>query len=61
MYKDVLRSIDGIAIYPMISLVIFTLFFVFLFIWIKKKDKTYINEMSHLPLNDDIITGNKTE
>jgi cytochrome c oxidase cbb3-type subunit IV len=61
MYKDVLRSIEGIEIYPIISLVIFTLFFVLLFVWIKRKDANYIDEMSHLPLNDDIISGNKTE
>ncbi len=52
MHKEVLRSIDGIEIYPILSLAIFGLFFVAMLIWVIKVDKKYIHDMSELPLSD---------
>lgn len=51
MYKEVLSSVDGIAIYPMISLSIFFIFFMTLLIWIIRKDKNYFTQMAQLPLD----------
>lgn len=51
MYKDVLNSIEGIELYPVISLLIFFLFFVGLFIWMVKVDKSYLKTMAQLPLD----------
>jgi fructose-specific phosphotransferase system IIC component len=60
VYKEALRSIEGIQIYPLISLTIFGLFFISLIIWVMKADKEYIHNMSHLPLTDDeSVVGNK--
>ncbi len=53
MYKETLRSIEGIQIYPLVSLAIFGLFFISLIIWVMQVDKAYIHEMSNLPLIDD--------
>ena len=53
MYKEVLRSINGIEIYPLISLGIFLVFFILLFVWLKQKDSNYFNEMSKLPLDQN--------
>lgn len=50
MYKQVLQHIDGIDIYPVISLVIFFTFFLGLIFWIFTIKKSYITKMSHLPL-----------
>jgi cbb3-type cytochrome oxidase subunit 3 len=50
MYKEALRSIEGIQIYPIISLAIFGLFFIGLIIWVLNADKKYIEEMSNLPI-----------
>jgi uncharacterized membrane protein len=50
MIRNYLQSIDGVEIYPLISLVVFILFFVFMFIWMLKVDKNYIKEMEELPL-----------
>jgi cbb3-type cytochrome oxidase subunit 3 len=47
------ESIDGINIYPMISLLIFFLFFVVLLFYVKKMDKQKVNEISRIPLNDE--------
>ena len=59
MYKDVLQSADGIGTYPMISLVIFFLFFVGLIIWVARYKKSAIEEFSQMPLNDGIVTHEK--
>lgn len=53
MYKEVLRSIEDIDIMPMISLVVFMLFFIGMFIWVVSVDKKYVDHMKWLPLNDE--------
>ncbi|MBL4667865.1 MAG: CcoQ/FixQ family Cbb3-type cytochrome c oxidase assembly chaperone [Flavobacteriales bacterium] len=47
-----LTTIDGIEIFPLISLVIFTVFFIGLFWWVFTAKKSYIKEMEEQPLND---------
>ena len=53
MYKDVLRSIENIDTMPLISLIVFMLFFIGMFIWVIKVDRGYIERMKSLPLNDE--------
>ena len=50
MYKNVLQSIDNIAIWPVISFVIFFLFFLCLLWWVFTADKKMIKKMSELPI-----------
>jgi len=50
VYKEVLRSIDGVEIFPLISFAIFGVFFIGLLYWVFTADKNYINEMKKLPL-----------
>lgn len=52
MYKNVLQSIDHIAIWPVISFVIFFLFFLFLLWWTFTVDKKFIETMKQMPLDD---------
>lgn len=47
------ESIDGVNIYPMISLVIFFLFFVVLLYYVKKMDKSKAKEISQIPLDQE--------
>ena len=51
--KKYAESMDGIDIYPMISLLIFFLFFVALLYYVKKMDKTKVNEISRIPLDQE--------
>lgn len=51
--KKYAESMDGINIYPMISLVIFFLFFVVLLFYVKKMDKTKVTEISRIPLDQE--------
>jgi hypothetical protein len=48
-----MESILGIEIYPLISFVIFFVFFVVVAIWVLKLNKNFINKMSNLPLEGD--------
>lgn len=51
--KQYAESIDGINIYPMISLIIFFLFFVVLLYYVMKMDKSKAKKISRIPLDDD--------
>ena len=51
--KDNMASIDGVEIYPIISLVIFAAFFAGLLWWVFKADKKKIDKMKQMPLSDD--------
>ena len=53
--KHNMETIDGVAIFPILSLVIFFTFFVGLGIWVFSYKKEKIKELSKIPLNDKII------
>lgn len=48
-----MESMDGIATYPMISLLIFFVFFAVLFWWVFTASKKHIKDMSELPLDEN--------
>lgn len=52
MYKNVLQSIDHVAIWPTVSFVIFFLFFICLLWWVFSADKNFIRKMSEMPIED---------
>lgn len=49
-----MASISHIEIYPLVSFLIFFLFFVVMLFWVIKTDKKFINRMQNLPLEDSI-------
>ncbi len=51
--KQYAESIGGVSIYPIISLLIFFLFFIVLLNYVRNMDKNKINEISQLPLDND--------
>ncbi len=51
--KGNLEQIDGVAIYPIISLLIFFTFFVALFWWVFTTKKEHIKEVSNIPLDNN--------
>ena len=53
--KQHMLTIDGIEVFPLISLVIFTLFFGGLLWWVFSAKKSTMSEMSNYPLNDEEI------
>lgn len=59
MYKEVLRSIENIEIYPIISLLIFVLFFLGVFLWAMRMTKEHIDYMKSMPMDDQKLTKNQ--
>ena len=57
--KHNLESISGIEIYPILSLLIFFLFFVGLYTWVYTYRKEKISEMSQLPFSDEEGSNNQ--
>ncbi|MEZ4858181.1 MAG: CcoQ/FixQ family Cbb3-type cytochrome c oxidase assembly chaperone [Flavobacteriaceae bacterium] len=55
--KGNLENIDGVAIYPIISLLIFFTFFLLLFWWVFTAKKAYIKEVSNIPLEKEDNTN----
>ena len=51
--KHHMESMEGVAIYPLISLLIFFIFFTVLFWWVFTARKEYIKKVSELPLETD--------
>ena len=58
--KGNLENIDGVAIYPIISLLIFFVFFVALFWWVFTARKEYIKNVSHIPLDDNLTNESQS-
>ncbi len=54
MYKNVLQSIDNIALWPVISFVIFFAFFLGLLLWVVFADKKFIDYMKHMPIDSPV-------
>ena len=52
--KHNLEGIDGVEIYPIISLLIFFTVFITMFIFVLKLPKKRIDEISQLPLDNNI-------
>ncbi len=51
--KGHMESIAGIEIYPILSLLIFFIFFVALFWWVFTAKKDYISTVENIPLEID--------
>jgi hypothetical protein len=59
MYKDVLRSMDGIELFPSISLLLFFSFFLILIIYLVKTGKDFWGEAANIPLDSEKIFNPK--
>lgn len=51
--KHNMETIDGVAVYPILSLLIFFVFFVGLGLWVFSYKKERITELSQIPLRDN--------
>ncbi|MCC8361049.1 CcoQ/FixQ family Cbb3-type cytochrome c oxidase assembly chaperone [Salinimicrobium sediminilitoris] len=51
--KGHMESIAGIEVYPILSLLIFFIFFVALFWWVFTAKKDYISTVENIPLETD--------
>ncbi len=53
--KHNMETISGVAIYPILSLLIFFLFFVTLGIWVFSYRKEKLSQLSNIPLDENPI------
>lgn len=51
MYKNALHNIDNVAIWPIVSFIIFFVFFLCLIWYVIKKDRKFIERMKHMPFD----------
>lgn len=62
MIRDVLTSIEGIELFPIITLVLFVAVFVAVGLWAWFANRDYLDHMKHLPLEDsDICIGEREQ
>lgn len=54
--KGNLEAIDGVELYPIISLLIFFIFFVALFVYAFTAKKEHINHLNNMPIDDNLNT-----
>lgn len=50
--KGHMETIEGIEIYPIISLLIFFIFFATLLVWVITAKKNYIEDVKNIPLEN---------
>jgi cytochrome c oxidase cbb3-type subunit 4 len=53
MYKEVLRSIENISVFPVTSFVIFFGVFCLILLWVMTYDRKTISELESLPLGNN--------
>jgi cytochrome c oxidase cbb3-type subunit 4 len=53
MFSKNLSSIDGVSIFPIISLVLFFVIFSIFLFWVFKKDKSYMEILANIPLQEN--------
>lgn len=53
MIKNVLESIAGVEVFPVISLLLFVIVFTVMFVWAMRRDTEYLTEMAELPLREN--------
>jgi hypothetical protein len=51
MISDLLRSIPGLEIFPVIALCLFVIVFAMIIWWVARLDKLTVHHMSRLPLD----------
>lgn len=57
MIRNVLQSIVGVEVFPVISLILFLFVFTVMLVWAIRKDKQYLEELARLPLEDDAVNA----
>lgn len=51
-FINYLKNIDDVTWYPIVTFVLFGLFFLLVLVWVIGARKTYIDQAKKIPLND---------
>ena len=52
-FRNYVESIADVGVYPMVSLLIFFIFFTLLAVWAFRANRKYIDHMKNIPLGTD--------
>jgi cbb3-type cytochrome oxidase subunit 3 len=52
MFKDFIKQDAALTIYPLVSLVVFVLFFILLLISVWRKNQNHYDHLSQMPLDE---------
>jgi len=55
--KQYAETMNNASIYPLISLLIFVIFFVVLLVWVKKMRKETVSELANIPFEKDELNN----
>ena len=58
-FTNYLTEIKGVEIYPIISLLMFVVFFAIVTIWVMRWDNKTVEKMGNIPLSDNIEKDEK--
>lgn len=58
MYKEVLRSIEGIGLFPSVSLILFLTLFTVVLIYVIRKGNKHFDNAAQIPLDDNKVFTN---
>lgn len=53
MLSEYLSNVEGVSVFPIVSLIVFFLFFAVTVVWVLRLDKKYIVRMGNLPLESN--------
>ena len=53
MYKELLQSISGVELYAIVGFLIFFVFFILITVHTVRMDKTRVEKLSQIPLDDE--------
>ena len=53
MFRDVLSTVDGITLLPILAMLIFIALFVMMLIWVIRLGRDYIDKVKNIPLDED--------
>jgi hypothetical protein len=51
MYMEVLRSIEGVSVFPIVSLLVFVTFFTVMLVWASRLEPAALRKYSGMPLD----------
>jgi hypothetical protein len=61
MIPETLQAAEEIALYPLVSLVLFFVCFGFVILWAWRLDKTLVDKIARLPLDDTRMENEEGE
>ena len=61
MYKETLRAIDGIGVFPVVSLLLFVTVFAVALVGVLRMDRGVVARLASLPLDGDGTAGTVPE